>query len=81
MSKLIDDTKMTKNIVSAKLIKVFYPLVIVKTIDGDTLIVKLSKNEKKDPMFWYSMRRIMDSKISIPIGRKYHQILDNDWEV
>lgn len=81
MSRLIDDTQMTENIVAAKLIKVFYPFVIVRTVEGDYLNINLSKNEKKDPMFWYSMRRIMHSKISIPVGRKYHQILDNGWEI
>ena len=81
MSMLIDDTQMIKNIISAQLAKVFYPFIIVKTEEGQYLQLNLSDKEKNDPMFWDSMKRILQARIWVPVGRRYHQMLDDGWEV
>lgn len=81
MTALIDDTQMINNIVSAQLAKVFYPFVLIKTEDGQYWQLNLSTKEKQDPLFWDSMKRIMSSKLWVPVGRKYHQMLDNGWQV
>lgn len=81
MSMLIDDTKMIKNVVSAQLAKVFYPFVLIKTENGQYWKLNLSNKEKYDPLFWESMQLIMQSKIWVPVGRKYHQMLDNGSQV
>ncbi|GAA3198539.1 hypothetical protein [Lentilactobacillus kefiri] len=81
MSTLLDDTKMIKNVVSAQLAKVFYPFIMIKTEDGQYWQLNLSNKEKHDPLFWESMKLIMRSKIWIPVGRKYHQTLDDGWQV
>jgi len=80
MSVLLDDKKISKNIVAGQPVKVFYPFVIVKTENGKMLKINLSTKEKSDSLFWDVMQRIAESKVWIPIGKHYHQILDNGWE-
>ncbi|AQW21548.1 hypothetical protein PL11_006180 [Lentilactobacillus curieae] len=80
MSVLLDDKEMSKNITAGQVTKVFYPFVIVKTEEGKTLKINLSKKEKTDSLFWEVMHRILEAKVWIPIGRHYHQILDGGWE-
>ncbi|KRK89406.1 hypothetical protein [Lentilactobacillus sunkii] len=81
MPTLIDDTKMINNIVPAQLARVFYPFILVHTEDGRYMHMNISTKEKQDPLFWESMKLILRSKIWVPIGRKYHQMLDNGWQV
>lgn len=81
MTTLIDDTTMINHVVSAKIAKVLYPFVLVETEDGQYWQLNLSTKEKQDPLFWDSMERIMHSKLWVPVGRKYHQMLDNGWQV
>ncbi|GEP22503.1 hypothetical protein [Lentilactobacillus diolivorans] len=81
MKQLLDDTKMIKNITAAQLVKVFFPFVIVKTEDHQYWKLNLSEKESQDPLFWESMKKILQEKIWVPVGRKYHQMLDNGWEL
>lgn len=81
MKKLLDDTKLIKNVVAAQLTKVFFPYIIVKTENQKYWKLNLSKKESQDPLFWESMEKILQEKIWIPVGRKYHQMLDNGWEL
>lgn len=78
---LLDQTNKIQNIVPSKIIKVFYPQVIVCTEKGACWTLNLSKKEKFDPLFWEEMKRIYHASLWIPIGRKYHQLLDNGWLV
>ncbi len=78
---LLDDTKLIKNVVAARLAKVFYPFIIARTEEGQYLQVNLSQNEITDPTFWDTMEKICEEKIWLPVGRKFHQLLDNGWEV
>lgn len=76
---LVDQDKKIKNIEAAQIVKAFYPYVIAKTEYGEMVNVNLSKNEKTDPLFWESIKRILESKLWVPIGKKYHQLLDYGW--
>ena len=70
---LIDQATNMTNIIAAQIIKVFYPFVIAKTETGEYLSLNLSTNEQRDPLFWD------EAKLWVPIGRHYHQLLDNGW--
>ncbi|WEV56629.1 hypothetical protein [Ligilactobacillus acidipiscis] len=76
---LLDQTNKSKNIVAAKIISVFYPRVFVCTEKGDCWTLNLSKKEKSDSLFWEEMKRIYQASLWIPVGKKYHQLLDNGW--
>ncbi|ETY75032.1 hypothetical protein [Lactiplantibacillus fabifermentans] len=74
------ETKIT-NIVAAQIIKVFYPFVIAKTETGAYLKLNISETEQNDPLFWDELRSILKAKLWVPIGKHYHQLLDNGWVV
>ncbi|WP_461240442.1 hypothetical protein [Paucilactobacillus sp. N302-9] len=76
---LLDQDQKIKNIIAAQIVKVFYPYVIAKSENGEFLKINLSANEKQDPLFWDSLTSILSAKLWIPIGKKYHQLLDNGW--
>ncbi|WP_367369264.1 hypothetical protein [Pediococcus ethanolidurans] len=81
MTKLLDQDQKIRNIVAAQIIKIFYPFVIAKTECGEYLKLDLSINEKKDPLFWEDLTSILKAHLWGPVGRKYHQLLDNGWLV
>jgi len=76
---LLDQTQYFKNIIAAQIVKVFYPFVIVKTEYGQFIKLNLSLNERHDPLFWESLRRILRANLWVPIGRYRHQLLDDGW--
>ena len=76
---LLDQDQKITNIIAAQIIKVFYPYVIAQTENGDYLQLNLSVNEQQDPLFWDEARSILKARLWVPIGRKYHQLLDNGW--
>ncbi|WP_338209696.1 hypothetical protein [Lactiplantibacillus paraxiangfangensis] len=76
---LLDTDPKIKNINAAQIIKVMYPLVIAKTEDGEYVKVKLSDEQMQDPLFWDTLRNINKSKLWVPLGKHFHQLLSNDW--
>lgn len=78
---LLDHDEKIQNIVAAQIIRVFYPFVIAKTETGQFLKVNLSDTETKDPLFWDELGSILQARLWVPIGRKYHQLLDDGWLV
>lgn len=78
---LLDHDAKMINIVAAQITKVFYPFVVAKTEQGDYLHINLSDKEIEDPLFWDELRSILNAKLWVPVGRKYHQLLDNGWLV
>ncbi|WP_137626779.1 hypothetical protein [Lactiplantibacillus pingfangensis] len=78
---LLDTDPKIKNITAVHLVKVFYPLVIAKTEQGEYVKVKLSNDQLNDPLFWETARNICQSELWVPLGRKFHQLLSNDWLV
>lgn len=76
---LLDQAANMTNIIAVQIIKVFYPFVIVKTETGAYLKLNLSTNEQRDPLFWDELRSILQAKLWVPIGKHYHQLLDNGW--
>ncbi|MFC6163539.1 hypothetical protein ACFP3T_02495 [Lactiplantibacillus dongliensis] len=76
---LLDTDPKIKNITAVHLVKVFYPMVIAKTEDGDYFQVKLSDDQLSDPLFWDTARDLCRNQLWVPMGRKFHQLLSNDW--
>ncbi|KRM62200.1 hypothetical protein FC26_GL000761 [Paucilactobacillus vaccinostercus DSM 20634] len=76
---LLDQDQKIKNIIAAQIVKVFYPFVIAKTETGELVNVNLSSQEKGDPLFWESIKRVLESSLWVPVGKKYHQLLDYGW--
>lgn len=76
---LLDHDSKIMNIMAAQITKVFYPFVVAKTETGDYLHINLSVKEREDPLFWDELRSILNAKLWVPVGRKYHQLLDNGW--
>lgn len=76
---LLDSDKKIKNIMNAQIVKVFYPVVIAKSEYGSLIKIKLSKKELTDPLFWASIKNVAQAKLWVPVGKYYHQLLDNDW--
>lgn len=76
---LLDQAANMTNIMAAQIIRVFYPFVIAKTETGAYLKLNLSTNEQRDPLFWDELRSILQAKLWVPIGKHYHQLLDNGW--
>ncbi|GAX05007.1 hypothetical protein IWT25_00309 [Secundilactobacillus pentosiphilus] len=78
---LLDHDSKIMNVMAAQITKVFYPFVVAKTETGDYLHINLSDEEREDPLFWDELRSILNAKLWVPVGRKYHQLLDNGWLV
>ncbi|WP_338210876.1 hypothetical protein [Lactiplantibacillus paraxiangfangensis] len=76
---LLDQKTTMTNIIAAQIFKVFYPFVIARTENGTYLQLKLSASEQCDPLFWDELRSILQAKFWVPVGRHYHQLLDNGW--
>ena len=76
---LLDQDNKIKNIIAAQIVKVFYPFVIAKTETGELVNVNLSSQEKGDPLFWESIKRVLESSLWVPVGKNYHQLLDYGW--
>ncbi|GBG94389.1 hypothetical protein LFYK43_08480 [Ligilactobacillus salitolerans] len=76
---LLDQSSISKNVVAAQITKVFYPHIIVRTETGDYWSLEISEGERSDSVFWEEMRRILKAALWIPVGKKYHQLLDNGW--
>ncbi|KRM12318.1 hypothetical protein ABTQ33_05090 [Paucilactobacillus suebicus] len=76
---LLDEDAKILNIINAQIVKVFYPFVIAQSEYGEMIKVNLSSNEFNDSLFWDSIYRVFKAKLWVPIGKKYHQLLDNDW--
>ncbi|MFC6181155.1 hypothetical protein [Lactiplantibacillus daowaiensis] len=78
---LLDQDLKIKNIIAAQIVRVFYPYIIAKTETGEYLSLNISDTEHNDPLFWDELRSILKAKIWVPIGKHYHQLLDNGWMV
>ncbi|KRK97606.1 hypothetical protein FD04_GL001641 [Secundilactobacillus odoratitofui DSM 19909 = JCM 15043] len=78
---LLDHDSKMMNIIAAQITKVFYPFVLAKTETGEYLHINLSDTERDDPLFWDELRSILQAKLWVPVGRKYHQLLDDGWLV
>lgn len=78
---LLDHDSKMMNIMAAQITKVFYPFVLAQTETGEYLHLNLSDTERDDPLFWDELRSILEAKLWVPVGRKYHQLLDNGWLV
>lgn len=78
---LLDNDKKIKNIVNAQIVKVFFPFIVAKTECGSLVKVNISNKEMSDPLFWEAIAKVLKAKLWVPIGKKYHQLLDNDWLV
>lgn len=76
---LLDSDKKIKNIMNAQIVKVFYPFVIARSEYGSLIKIRLSKKELTDPLFWESIRNVSQERLWVPVGKNYHQLLDNDW--
>lgn len=76
---LLDQTNKIKNIAAAKIISIFYPNILVCTEHGECFKLTLSKSEKNDSLFWEEMNRIYEASLWVPVGKKYHQLLDEGW--
>lgn len=76
---LLDQDQKIKNIIAAQIVKVFYPFVIAKTETGELVNVNLSSQEKGDPLFWESIKRVLESSLWVPVGKNHHQLLDYGW--
>ncbi|VDG21119.1 hypothetical protein [Lactiplantibacillus mudanjiangensis] len=76
---LLDTDPKIKNITAVNLVKVVYPLIIAKTEQGDYIQIKLSDDQLSDPLFWESARDLCKNQLWVPMGRKFHQLLSNDW--
>lgn len=76
---LLDNNPRIKNIMAAKIVKVFYPQIIVKTESGQYLPVNVSNAELADSLFWETVQDIWRAQLWVPIGRRFHQLLGDDW--
>ncbi|AVK61712.1 hypothetical protein C5Z25_07950 [Lactobacillus sp. CBA3605] len=76
---LLDNNPRIKNIMAAKIVKVFYPQIIVQTETGHYLPVNISDQQRQDTIFWESVQDIWHAQLWVPIGRKFHQLLADDW--
>ncbi|ANZ62052.1 hypothetical protein [Secundilactobacillus paracollinoides] len=76
---LIDQNKELKNVTAAQIIEVTYPVIKARTETGSLVEVNVSPTEKQDPLFWEEVRSILKAKLWVPMGKKYHQLIDNGW--
>ena len=76
---LIDNDPHIQTITPAQIIKVCYPSVVAQTEAGDTFVVKLSAQERQDPLFWEAITNVAQAGLWVPVGERYHQLLSYDW--
>ncbi|WP_063285479.1 hypothetical protein [Secundilactobacillus collinoides] len=76
---LIDQKTTIKNIIATQIVKIFYPFIIAQTEEGEYIKLNLSLDERNDTLFWDECKSILKAKLWVPVGRHYHQLLDNGW--
>ncbi|MFD1420929.1 hypothetical protein [Lactiplantibacillus songbeiensis] len=76
---LLDTDPKIKTINPVRLIKVLYPLIIVETETGDYVKVNLRLEQLADPLFWETAHHIAKSQLWVPLSKRFHQLLANDW--
>lgn len=50
-----------------------------RSLDGQTLKLNLTHEQKNDPLFWWSLVKICAAQLWIPILRSSHTLLEHDW--
>lgn len=61
-----------KKIVNAKNIE-------CQTVDGQEVKLHLTKTQKSDPLFWWTLVKICAAQLWVPIRRANQTLLDSDW--
>ncbi|GAF38749.1 hypothetical protein FC83_GL002015 [Agrilactobacillus composti DSM 18527 = JCM 14202] len=67
------------DVISTMLFDVQYPNIYALTESGHIIQVNVTDQQKKDPIFWRILDKIRQAKIWVPLLKKQHQLLDNDW--
>lgn len=76
---LIDNNPHIHTITPARITKVAYPNVIAQTEAGSYVNVKLSDQQRQDPLFWESIKNVAKAQLWVPVGERFHQLLSYDW--
>lgn len=50
-----------------------------RSLDGQTLYLHLTHEQKNDPLFWWSLVKICAAQLWVPCFKKQHTLLENDW--
>ena len=78
---LIDDS-ILKNENNYRQIKnVDFPKITIETEEGQILELKITKKQKRDPIFWKSIKDIWQAGIWIPFNKKLSNLIESDWLV
>ena len=75
---LLDQAANMTNIIAAQIIKVFYPFVIAQDWDGGLLKIEFIHQWTTRSTSGMSSVALQ-AKLWVPIGKHYHQLLDNGW--
>ncbi|HAT54040.1 MAG TPA: hypothetical protein DCW31_02125 [Lactobacillus sp.] len=73
--------KDSRDLISAKLVAAHCPTVVAETETGQRFEINVTRQQKRDPLFWASIMDILREGIWVPITKTYHQLCDNGWLV
>ncbi|GKT04259.1 hypothetical protein ACRYI5_10505 [Furfurilactobacillus sp. WILCCON 0119] len=71
--------KDTSNLISAKVVAAHCPTVVAETESGQQFEVNVTREQKRDPLFWATITDILREGIWIPVTKRYHQLSADGW--
>lgn len=71
--------KDSANLIAAKVVSAHCPLIIAETETGQRFPLHLTRQQKRDPLFWATMLDILRAEIWLPITKHYHEVIDSGW--
>ncbi|KRO16926.1 hypothetical protein [Lacticaseibacillus saniviri] len=69
----------TSDILTAQLTAIQYPNITAETESGHQILIQTNQKQRKDPLFWESMRAILKAQLWIPVSKQWHQLVATDW--
>lgn len=78
---LIDDSKLKDEVGCGQIKDVSFPKITIETEEGEILEVKVTNKQKRDPIFWKSIKDIWQAGIWIPFNKKLVNLMEYDWLV
>ncbi|MCK8607401.1 hypothetical protein [Apilactobacillus ozensis] len=78
---LLDDVKNAEPIISAQLKNRGNHQFLVIDENNQTYKLNIDKKYRTDKLFWSSLYSIAKEKLWIPVTKKSHQLISNDWLV
>lgn len=73
--------KDSRDLISAKVIVTQCPTLVAETETGQKFEVNVTRQQKRDPLFWATIADILREGIWVPVTKTYHQLCDNGWLV